>query len=82
VICDVGGATVEEVLSVVQIEDRKVTRGLVGVGFRQVDFDVASLRQEARLELSQDEVARVVVELVRGRESVVRPRSGFERREA
>ena len=81
VVGDVRGAAVEEVLAVVEIEDRKMARGLVDVGFRQVDFDVASVRQEARLELPEDEVARIVVELVRGRESVVRTWSGFERRE-
>jgi hypothetical protein len=48
---DIGGTAVEEVLAVVEIEDRKMPRRLVRVGFRQVDFDVASIRQEARLKL-------------------------------
>ena len=81
VVGDVGGAAVEEVLAVMEIEDGEPARGVVDVGFRQVDFDVASLRQEVRLELPEDEIARVVVELVRGREIVVRTRSRFERRE-
>jgi hypothetical protein len=80
VIWDVGGAAVEKILAVVEIEDGKMARGVVDVGFRQVDFDVASVGQEARLKLPEDEIARVVVELVRGREIVVRTWRRFEGR--
>src|SRR5215472_11709310 len=42
----VGGAAVEEILAIVEIEDGKSAGGLVRVGFRQVDFDVAIVGQE------------------------------------
>ena len=48
-----GGAAVEEVLTVVKIEDRKVTRRLAEIGLREMDEYVARVGQEPRFEASE-----------------------------
>jgi hypothetical protein len=65
---DEGGAAVDEVLAVVEIEDGEATGGLVRggvgeVGFGEVDGDVAAAGEEAGAEVLEAEEARVFVEL-------------------
>ncbi len=60
------GAVVEEVLSVVQIEDGEALVGVGEVGFWEINSDVARAGQEAGLEGREDAVTRVVIELAGG----------------
>lgn len=75
---DEGGAAVDEVLAVVEIEDGEAALGVGEIGFGEVGDDVAAVGEEAGAEVLQAEEARVVVELAglvfagrEGREGVV-----------
>ena len=59
---DEGGAGVDEVLAVVQIEDGEAAGGVGEIGFGEVDRDVAAAGEEAGAEVLQAEIARVFVE--------------------
>ncbi len=67
------GAGVDEVLAVVEIEDGKVAGGVGEVGFREVDGDVSAAGKEARAEVVEAQVARIIVE-VAGLALIVRER--------
>ena len=60
---DVGGARVEEVLTVVKVEDGKAAVGLGDVGGGEVDVNIAQVGEELGAEVWQDDVTRIVVEV-------------------